>query len=96
MTFTSPHPFTMMGGQDIGLLPTLPELTVAQAAELLLVSESFMLTLLDSGEISCQNIGNQRYIKSVDLFAFKAKQKRLHLETVDELVEEGQLLNPNY
>ena len=96
MTFTSPHTFTMMGGQDIGLLPSLPELTIAQAAELLFVSESFVLTLVDSGELPSQTVGNQRRIKSDDLFTFKAKQKRLHMETVDELVEEGQFLNPNY
>ena len=72
------------------------ELTLREAANVLNVSEPFLATLLDTGEIPSQRTENRIRINSDDLVAFQAEQKRLHLETVDELVEEGQLLNPNY
>ena len=77
-------------------IPQRAELTLREAADILLVSESFLAALLDSGEIPSQKIGNRVRINPDDLLAFQAEQKRFHLETVDELVEEGQLLNPNY
>ena len=76
--------------------PPQTELTLREAADLLFVSEPFMASLLDSGKIPYQKIGNQYRIKSDDLLAFSSEQKRFHLEMVDELVEEGQLFNPNY
>ena len=72
------------------------ELTLREAADVLHVSEPFLLTLLDAGKIPSQRTGNRVQIHLDDLVVFQTEQKRLHLETVDELVEEGQLLNPNY
>jgi len=72
------------------------DLTLREAADVLLVSEPFLVALLDSGEIPSQKIGNQYRLHLEDILAFQAERKRLHLEAVDELVEEGQLFNPNY
>ena len=83
-------------GRRVDVVPPGTELTLREAADILLVSESFLVGLLDSGEIPRQKIANRLLIKSDDLLAFKTKRQRLHLEAVDELVEEGQLLNPNY
>ena len=97
MSLTAPLPSVLTtGALDIGIVPTVSELTVAQAANVLHVSEPFLLTLLDSGEIPAQKIGNRVRINADDIHAFQASHQRHHLKTVDELVEEGQLLNPNY
>ena len=81
---------------DIGGVSSCAELSLREAADVLFVSESFLMTLLDSGKIPSQGIGSQRRIKSEDLLTFKLEQSQLHMNTVDELVEEGQLFNPNY
>jgi excisionase family DNA binding protein len=81
---------------DVDVVLPQPELTLREAADILLVSESFMITLLDSGAIPCQKNGNIFRIKSNDLLAFKTEQKQRHMEAIDQLVEEGQIMNPNY
>ena len=97
MSLTAPlHPVLATGALDIGIVPAVSELTVSQAADVLHVSEPFLLALLDSGEIPAQRIGNRVRINADDLHAFQTAHQRHHLKTVDELVEEGQLLNPNY
>ncbi len=83
-------------GRRVDVVPPHAELTIREASDILLVSEPFLNSLLDANEMPHQTLGNQRRIKSDDLLAFKAERQRLHMEAVDELVEEGQLLNPNY
>ncbi len=83
-------------GRRVDVVPPHAELTIREASDILLVSEPFLNSLLDADEMPHQTLGNQRRIKSDDLLAFKAERQRLHMEAVDELVEEGQLLNPNY
>ncbi|HBT75829.1 MAG TPA: hypothetical protein DEB39_02645 [Planctomycetaceae bacterium] len=83
-------------GRRVDVVPPHAELTIREASDILLISEPFLNSLLDADEIPHQKLGNQRRIKSDDLLAFKSERQRLHMEAVDELVEEGQLLNPNY
>ena len=97
MSLTAPlHSVLTTDGLDVGSFRIPSELTLREAANVLHVSEPFLLALLDSGAIPAQRIGNRVRINSGDLLAFQADQRQLHLDTIDELVEEGQLLNPNY
>ena len=63
MTFTSPHPFTIIGGQDIGLLPSLSELTVAQATQLIDTPEGYIDELLDADRVAFRWENNKRLVK---------------------------------
>ena len=93
MTFaTTFSPLLIPDGQDIDLFPVSSELTVAQAANFLGVSESFLLGLLDSGKIASRNVNGKPLTLLQDVLAYKQERKRRRLETVDELVNESQQL----
>jgi len=89
---TKPSSFLMPDRQDIALFPMSSELTAAQAAELLGVTESFLLGLLDSGKIASRNVDGKPLTLLQDVLAYKQERKRRRLETVDGLVTESQQL----
>ncbi|GHT42902.1 hypothetical protein FACS189454_09760 [Planctomycetales bacterium] len=69
------------------ILPPQTELTPEQAAEFLCVSESFMLELLDSGEIESRNEGKQRQVALRSLVKYDQKWAQQQTAALDKLIQ---------
>lgn len=61
----------LANNQAISIVPTSMELTTNQAADLLNVSRSHVLHLVDSGQLPARMIGTHRRIPLTDLLAFR-------------------------
>ncbi len=66
------------------------ELTVSQAAEVLNVSDGFVLGLLDEARIRCRVEGSDQFIQKADLLAYKQADDAARGAVLDELAAEAQ------
>jgi len=66
------------------------EVTVRQAADLLCVSEPYMVQLLDSGHIASQHSDGMRLIALKDVLEYQERKKNLRLGVLAKLVKESQ------
>ena len=71
-------------GRGFRLIPVETELTVQQAADLLNVSRSYLVKLLDEGEIPCASNRGLRFIRADDLFAYKKKRDAIRSKALCE------------
>lgn len=63
----------------------LAELDTQQAANLLNVSKSYLIKLLESQEIPYRKIGKHQRISAKDLYEYKAKIDAKRSQTLNEL-----------
>jgi excisionase family DNA binding protein len=63
----------LASGQVIQLNVTPHDLTIEEAANLLNVSNSYLIKLLEQGQILSTNVGSVRRIKREDLLIYKEK-----------------------
>jgi excisionase family DNA binding protein len=63
----------LASGQVIQLNVTPQYLTIEEAANLLNVSNSYLIKLLEQGQILSTNVGSVRRIKREDLLIYKEK-----------------------
>jgi len=91
MTFTTTltPPISMTGGQNIGIFPVPSELTVAQAARILDMSEACVEDYLDDGIIKSRWENDMRLIQPDSFWEFDQKQKRME-EGLNEIVRLSQ------
>ncbi|MHB8384016.1 MAG: excisionase family DNA-binding protein [Candidatus Binataceae bacterium] len=80
------------GGNAIRLVQMRRELTSHEAAELLNVSRTFLIGLLEKGVIPYRLVGSHRRIGLTDLLAYKAKTDFQRKEALDAIAGEGQEL----
>ena len=78
MTFTTSPPFEAIGEQGMELFPSLSELTVAQAAQLLDMSEGCVNELLDVGVLDFRLDGDRRLVQRDRLLEYESdyREKR--------------------
>ena len=86
----------MSHGNAVTLIPTHPELTTQQAAELLGVSRPYIVKLIDGRKIPSRNVGKYRRVRFDDLMAFKRKDDAMRAKVLDELTAQGQELGMGY
>ena len=86
----------MAEGQRVTLVPVHAELTTEEAAEVLGVSEQYLIGLLDSGEIAFRQFGEKRLVKLDDLHAYKREKKRLREQVLDEMAHDAQQWGMGY
>ena len=72
-------------GHGVSLVPMDAELTTNEAARQLKVSRPFLVGLLQKGEIPYRMVGTHRRIRFCDLWAYKQRNDRKRLETLEEL-----------
>jgi excisionase family DNA binding protein len=72
-------------GHGVSLIPMEAELTTNEAARQLKVSRPFLIGLLEKGEIPYRMVGSHRRIRFRDLWAYKQRNDRNRLETLEEL-----------
>ena len=63
----------------------LAELSIQQAANLLNVSRSYLIKLLESEEISYRKVGKHRRILAKDLYEYKSNIDAKRSQSLDEL-----------
>ena len=83
MTFTISPPFEAIGEQGMELFPSISELTVAQAAQLIDTPEGYIDELLDAGHVVFRWENNKRLVQRDSLLNFEAEYQ----EGVDALAE---------
>ncbi len=81
----------MAEGAAVALVPLQRELTTQQTADLLNVSRSFLIKLLDDGAIPFTCSGTQRRVRLDDVIAYKRQhdaERRVALSELTALAEE--------
>ena len=61
-------------GENVTLLPTDMEMTPNEAAKLLKVSRSFLIKLMDAGELPYHRVGRDRRLHLKDVLEFREKR----------------------
>ena len=79
MSFTDfSHP-VLTDVQDVALFPALSELTVAQAAKVLRMSEQHLNNLLSAGYIAFRQEDGERLIPLNGMLEYEQEQERSHI-----------------
>jgi excisionase family DNA binding protein len=76
----------LASGQVIQLNVTHQDLTIEEAANLLNVSNSYLIKLLEQGQILSTNVGSDRRIKREDLLIYKEKKYREIEQILNNLI----------
>ena len=82
----------MAHGKGVALTSLDAELTTRQAAELLQVSRTHLVQLLDAGRIPCRMVGSHRRIRAEDILAWRRETESRRREALDELTARDQEL----
>ena len=82
----------MAHGNGVALTPLHAELTTRQAAELLQVSRTHLVQLLDDGRIPCRKVGAHRRVRSEDILAYRHETEARRRKALDELTARDQEL----
>jgi excisionase family DNA binding protein len=83
-------------GKAIRIVGINPELTIQSAADLLNVSPSYLVELLERDSIPHNQIGNTYQIKYNDVIDYETTIDAARREVLDELTAEAQALNLGY
>ena len=82
----------MAHGNGVALTPLNAELTTRQAADLLQVSRTHLVQLLDDGRISCRKVGSHRRVRAEDVLAYRRETESGRRKALDELTARDQEL----
>jgi excisionase family DNA binding protein len=66
-------------------MPSHPELTTQQAADMLNVSRPFLIGLLEAGEIEYHKVGKHHRMKASSLLDYLRRDDQRRREAADEL-----------
>ena len=82
----------MAHGNGVALMPLYAELTTRQAADLLQVSRTHLVQLLDAGRIPCRKVGAHRRVRVRDILEYRRETESRRREALDELTAADQNL----
>ena len=78
--------------KGVAVTPLDPELTTRQAAELLQVSRTHLVQLLDEGLIPCRKVGSHRRVRVEDVLAHRRETESHRRDALSELTARDQEL----
>ena len=82
----------MAHGNGVALTPLHAELTTRQAADLLQVSRTHLVQLLDEGRIPCRKVGAHRRVRARDILDYRRETESRRRKALDELTAADQNL----
>ena len=82
----------MARGKGVAVTPLHAELTTRQAAELLQVSRTHLVQLLDEERIPYRKVGSHRRVRVEDILAYRRETESRRREALDELTARDQEL----
>ena len=82
----------MAHGKGVAVTPLHAELTTRQAADLLQVSRTHLVQLIDEGRIPFRKVGSHRRIRVEDILAFRRETESRRRQALDELTARDQEL----
>ena len=82
----------MARGNSVALTPVHAELTTRQAADLLQVSRTFLVRLLDEGRIPCRKVGAHRRVRTDDILAYRRATESRRRDALDTMTAQDQKL----
>ena len=82
----------MAQGKGVALTPLHAELTTRQAAELLQVSRTHLVQLLDGGRIPYRKVGSHRRVRAEDILAWRRETELHRRAALDGLTARDQEL----
>ena len=82
----------MAHGNGVALMPLHAELTTRQAADLLQVSRTHLVQLLDQGRIPCRKVGAHRRVRARDILDYRRETEFRRRKALDELTATDQNL----
>ena len=77
-------------GRGVTIIPDNAEFTTVQAADVLNVSQPYVIKLLDEKAIAHRKVGKHRRIRTEDVMAYKAAIDRERENVLDQLTRESQ------
>lgn len=86
----------MSAGHGVLVMPLHAQVTTQEAADVLNVSRSFFVSLLDAGQIPYQHVGTHRRIRLEDLLRYKEHMDRERRTALHVLVKESDALRLGY
>ena len=86
----------MAAGQGVTIIPENAELTTVHAADVLNVSHSCLIGLLDAQKIPHRKVGQDRRIRMGDVMAYKASIDAERKSMLDQLVADAQEQDMGY
>ena len=82
----------MARGDGVALTPLHAELTTRQAADLLQVSRTHLVQLLDEGRIPCRKVGAHRRVRARDVLEYRRETESRRRKALDDLTAADQSL----
>ena len=82
----------MARGKGVALTTLHAELSTRQAAELLQVSRTHLVQLLDEGRIPCRMVGSHRRVRAEDILVWRRETEFRRREALDGLTARDQKL----
>jgi excisionase family DNA binding protein len=76
-------------GEAIAILPVQQMLTTQQAADLLNVSRSVLIRLVEKGDIPHTMVGRHRRLKAESVLAYKSARDKARAEAMDALIADS-------
>ncbi|MDF5727000.1 MAG: helix-turn-helix domain-containing protein [Rhizonema sp. PD38] len=86
----------MAEGNAVSVVPIKKELSIQEAADILLVSHSYLVELLESGKIPYRKVGTRCRVLTQDVINYKNRIDAARMETLEELAAQAQELNMGY
>ena len=81
----------MASGQAVSVIPQKDKVSIQEAADILNVSQPFLVKLLEQGKIPSIKVGSGQYIRFKDLMKYKQKrdmQRREGLKEITQFLQE--------
>jgi excisionase family DNA binding protein len=82
----------MARGESIRVLPVNKELTTQQAADILNISRTFLVRLLDRGEIPFDRPNSHRRVLLNDVLAYRERRSARRRQAIQDLADQSQAL----